>query len=71
VDVVATFTRSLMEGIMARTVLQDVELLALGPQIEKEPMEQKGAKPRATSTATLLVTPEEANELRLPRTRGN
>jgi len=72
VDVVATFTRG-MGGAVAKTVLQDVQLLALGSQLEKEPMEQNADSTtlrRGTDTATLLVTPVEAERLALAENEG-
>lgn len=74
VDVVATFDRG--ENAKAVTILQDVELLALGSQLEKERMKAEGQdKPSSMSsgskdTATLLVTPEEAERLVLAENEG-
>jgi pilus assembly protein CpaB len=74
VDVVATFrTFGIDREAVARTVLQDVQLLALGSQIEKERLRKDGAKPSFSSgkdTATLLVTPAEAERLALAEAEG-
>ena len=71
VDVLATF--KIDELSVTKTVLQDVELLALGP--EAQPMEvtnKKGAPARAEQqpNATLSVTPEQAEKLILAESRG-
>lgn len=70
VDVVATFGRGNREAV-AKTVLQDVQLLALGSQIEKENVREGSGKASAgKDTATLLVTPAEAERLVLAENEG-
>lgn len=73
VDVVATFNRGRGQ-MVAKTVLQDVTLLALGSQLEKERMKKEGGdKPTSLDrrdTATLLVTPAEAEKLVLAENEG-
>lgn len=71
VDVLATF--KIDDVSVTKTVLQDVELLALGP--EAQPVEvasKKGAPARAQQqpNATLSVTPEQAEKLILAESRG-
>lgn len=71
VDVVATFKDN--QSITARTVIQNVQLLALGPQMEKGRIQKDGDKPAQISnkdTATLLVTPSQAERLVLAENQG-
>lgn len=71
VDVVATFTVD--KGSIAKTVLQDVELLATGSQLvaqEVEPETGKEAKSQAVPNATLAVMPSDAEKLILAEARG-
>ncbi len=76
VDVLGTF--ELPNNVtVARIVLQDVELLAIGSQVvpeeEPTPAEGEGKKatqPKRQTTATLAVTPEEAQKLILADTQG-
>lgn len=68
VDVVATFDRN--GEVIAKTVLQDVQLLALGPQTEKERVKKDSGRPAGKDTATLLVTPAEAERLVLAENEG-
>jgi pilus assembly protein CpaB len=77
VDVLATFDLP-DDTVITRTVLQDVELLALGSQITPAEEEQEappeGAKPkpapRQQTTATLAVTPSDAQKLVLADSKG-
>jgi pilus assembly protein CpaB len=70
VDVIATFRNPGGEPV-AKTVLQDVELLALGPQVEEERLERGSGKAAPNKeTATLLVTPEDAEKLVLAENTG-
>lgn len=71
VDVVATF--NVNNGTVAKTVLQDVELLATGSQLvakEVEPETGREAKPQTIPNATLAVTPYDAEKLILAENRG-
>jgi pilus assembly protein CpaB len=75
VDVLATVPQG--DTTVSLTVLQDVRLLAIGPQAqrttEEEPKEGAPAGPRAQEqpTATLEVTPEGAQELVLADQKGD
>lgn len=71
VDIVATFKRG--DEAVAMTVMQNVRLLAMGPRIEQERMEQDGKKPsipERKDTATLLVNPAQAERLVLAENEG-
>jgi pilus assembly protein CpaB len=71
VDVLATFTTE--RGMVTRTVLQDVEILALGAEIQpvsKDPKAEKQAEATQQPTATLAVLPGEAERLILAESRG-
>lgn len=85
VDVIATFDLPGTNVTITRTVLQDVQVLAMGSQVapaEAEqpagaapgaPQEGEGAQPRQAkveATATLAVTPEEAEKLVLADSEG-
>ena len=48
-------------GVVTRTVLQNVQVLAAGPKTEPDP----NGKPENVSVVTLLVTPEESEKLAL------
>jgi pilus assembly protein CpaB len=71
VDVLATFTTDY--GMVTRTVLQDIEILALGsePQSQQvDPNSGKTSKAQLQVTATLSVLPGEAEKLILAEHRG-
>jgi pilus assembly protein CpaB len=71
VDVLATFTTDY--GMVTRTVLQDVEILALGSDVqpkEVDPKTGKVSEARQQVTATLAVLPGEAEKLVLAENRG-
>ncbi len=74
VDVVATF--DVAKTVVARTVLQNVELLALGETTivsKKETEEKEGEKKpeaKAQPNATLAVTPEDAQKLIVSDAKG-
>jgi pilus assembly protein CpaB len=73
VDVLATFETDRGVGMVTRTVLQDVEILAFGPDTQpsnKESVNGKEGKPEVQTTATLAVLPTEAERLILAETRG-
>ncbi|MDH7480971.1 MAG: Flp pilus assembly protein CpaB [Armatimonadota bacterium] len=71
VDVIATF--DVNDGTITKTVLQDVELLAIGSQVvegEIDPGTGKPAKPQTQPNATLAVTPQDAEKLILAESKG-
>ncbi len=71
VDVLATFSTDY--GMVTRTVLQDVEILALGSESrpkEVDPNTGKTSEGRVQPTATLAVLPGEAEKLVLAENRG-
>lgn len=68
VDVVATFKRN--NTSVAKTVLQNVELLALGSRLQEERVKEDGRKTDENETATLLVTPNQAEQLALAEDQG-
>jgi len=70
VDVLLT-GRPLTSGaadVMTTTVLENVEVLAAGQEIQQNP---EGGKPRSVTVITLLVTPEEAQKLALASSEGH
>lgn len=75
VDVVATFAVERMSDVsVTKTVLQDVELLAIGPEVRPEevgkPLAERAARPKEQPNATLAVVPEDAEKLILAESRG-
>ncbi len=75
VDVLATFDLDGMSGTaVTRTVLQDVELLAIGPEVVPEevgkPLGERAARPKEQPNATLAVRPEDAERLTLAESKG-
>lgn len=75
VDVVATFDTDRMSNTaVTRTVLQDVELLAIGPEVrpeeEKKAPGEKAARPKEQPNATLAVSPQDAEKLILAESTG-
>lgn len=73
VDVIATFDTERGVGMVTRTILQDVEILALGSEINptgKEGPSGKEGEARPQPTATLAVLPAEAEKLILAEARG-
>jgi pilus assembly protein CpaB len=73
VDVLATFTTDRV-GTVTRTVLQDVEILALGSEIQAKQVDPNSGKTSEAKpsipTATLAVLPGEAEKLILAENRG-
>ncbi len=81
VDVLATFEYP-EEVVLTRTILQNVEVLAIGTQmvVEEEPQPEAAEQPQTTekaksvskqrTTATLAVTPQEVQKLILADTKG-
>jgi len=55
------------QDVMTATVLENVEVLAAGQEIQRNP---EGGKPQTVTVITLLVTPEEAQRLTLASTEG-
>jgi pilus assembly protein CpaB len=77
VDVVATFDVgrfNFSNTAVTRTVLQDVELLAIGPDVRPEeinkPKGNRAAKPKEQPNATLAVSPADAEKLILAESTG-
>lgn len=70
VDVLYTRTGSAVEALTV-TVLEDVEVLSIGRALQVDPT-QKAAQASSTQqrTATLIVTPEEAQRLELAKNQG-
>jgi pilus assembly protein CpaB len=73
VDVLATFTTDRV-GTVTRTVLQDVEILALGSEVQAKQVDPSSGKTSEAKptipTATLAVLPGEAEKLILAENRG-
>jgi pilus assembly protein CpaB len=71
VDVIGTFSSN--GKATAKTVLQDVELLAIGPDVQVEKVTKKTSKPNSEkkTTATLAVAPEDAEKLVLADDQGD
>jgi len=72
VDVLATF--SVDKRSVTKTVLQDVELLAIGSEVRpeevKSPESGKAGRPKEQPNATLSVTPAQAERLILAESQG-
>lgn len=64
VDVLVT--GSVGSGNVTRTILENVRVLAVGQKVEAE----RESKPQSAAVITLLVSPEEANELAMAATQG-
>jgi pilus assembly protein CpaB len=56
------------QDAMTTTVLENVEVLAAGQEMQQNP---DGGKPRTVTAITLLVTPEEAQKLTLASSEGH
>jgi len=65
VDVLVTIASGKTSAPVTKTVLENVLVLAVGPDLEK-----KGKEPSPTDVITLEVTPEEAEKLALASTEG-
>jgi pilus assembly protein CpaB len=75
VDVVGTLDVNRLDGVgVTKTVLQDVELLAIGPEVRPEEVSghsgKEAARPRVQPNATLAVSPEDAEKLILAESKG-
>ena len=68
VDVLFTRTGSMAEAV-STIILQDVVVLAIGRATESQPLDPKAARPQ-NQTATLLVTPEQAQKIELAKNQG-
>jgi pilus assembly protein CpaB len=72
VDVVATYHSG--DNAIARTIVQDTKLLALGAQVQTDRISKNDGGPSSSATskdtATLLVTPSEAERLALADVEG-
>jgi pilus assembly protein CpaB len=72
VDVLATFEVDKLA--VTKTVLQDVELLAIGPEIlpaeVDKPSSERDAKPKEQPNATLALDPQNAEKLILAESQG-
>jgi len=64
VDVMATGTPSGSSDSVTRTVIQDVRVLAAGQAVEQD----KQGKPHTVGVVTLLLTPEQADQLTMVST---
>jgi pilus assembly protein CpaB len=64
VDVLVTGTMG--SGNVTRTILENVRVLAVGQKVEAD----RESKPQTPAVITLLVSPEEANELAMAATQG-
>ena len=72
VDVLFTRTGSLTEA-MTVTVLEDVTVLSVGRNVEVQPTVanvKAAVRPTTNQTATLMVTPEQAQKLELAKNQG-
>ncbi|MBI3995499.1 MAG: Flp pilus assembly protein CpaB [Nitrospirae bacterium] len=66
VDVIATMMEQSRGAMVTKTVLQKIKVLSVGQQMEPG----KDGKPKAVSTVTLLVSPDEAERLVLATSQG-
>ncbi|HWR37106.1 MAG TPA: Flp pilus assembly protein CpaB [Clostridia bacterium] len=70
VDVLLTGSPSARQGssdVMTTTVLENVEVLAAGKEMQQNP---EGGKPQQVTVITLLVSPDEAQKLALASNEG-
>lgn len=67
VDVLVTITTGKTSAPVTKTVLQNILVLAVGPEMEKK---DEGEKPANVEVITLEVAPEEAEKLALAATEG-
>lgn len=78
VDVIASFRMPTERGgaageVLSSTLLQSVEVLAIGPRTIMSPDREEGdadASPKQKRMVTLMVTPEQAEVLQLATTHG-
>lgn len=69
VDVLYTRTGSAVEALTV-TVLEDVEVLSIGRALQVDPAQKAATSSTQQRTATLIVTPEEAQRLELAKNQG-
>ena len=69
VDVLFTRTGNFAEAITT-TILEDVQVLAIGRYTEAQSLDPKATNRPTTQVATLVVTPEEARKLELAKNNG-
>lgn len=69
VDVLYTRTGSAVEALTV-TVLEDVEVLSIGRALQVDPAQKAATSSTQQRTATLIVTPEQAQRLELARNQG-
>jgi pilus assembly protein CpaB len=67
VDVLVTLHREGAQTAMTKTILENILVLAVGPEME---IKGKGEKPSDVDVITIEVTPEEAEKLALAATEG-
>lgn len=67
VDVLATLTLSGSAGSVTQTILQDVQVLTAGEEIEPDPQ----GKPQAVNVVTLLLDSEDSQKLLLASAQGS
>jgi pilus assembly protein CpaB len=67
VDVLVTIRREGAQTAMTKTVLENILVLAVGPETE---IKGKGEKPSDVDVITIEVTPEEAEKLALAASEG-
>lgn len=66
VDVLGTFNPGNGASPVTQTILQNVEVVTAGTQIEPDPQ----GKPQTVNVVTLLLTPEDSQKLLLSSTQG-
>lgn len=66
VDVLVTYRDPSSPNMRTATVLQDVQVLAIGNQVQADP----SGKPKAVNVVTLLLTPEAAEKAVLASAQG-
>jgi len=69
VDVLYTRAGSAVEALTV-TVLEDVEVLSIGRALQVDPAQKAATSSTQQRTATLIVTPEEAQRLELAKNQG-
>jgi pilus assembly protein CpaB len=74
VDIISVVKTDEKEGVVARTIVQNVEIRAVGRQItntaDKEAKSADGTPAPMPSNVTLLVTPEQAEQIQLASVGG-
>lgn len=72
VDVVGCFTikRNNKQEKVARTIIENVEVAAVGPRLSSVDVGQEGKAARPPRAVTLLITPEKVKDLHLAEQQG-